>query len=284
MRAPGAMLSARMYGAIVVSVVPAVLSVVAFALAGGTNQSQRIERPRAALGAVPSGVEVPSMRTEHSRSYRQPDGGLKTRLSLDAVNYRGADGAWKPVDSTLKRTAAGVENAAGALKVLLPDRVEQGPVLVRHGDAWVSFGLRGAKGAAAVSKNTARYLDVLPGVSVRYDMGGSSLKESLVLASARTPSSYAFDVQASDGVTPELTQAGEVVFRDQAGKRRFAWAAPWMKDAAGVVSQAVRYEIERADGGWVVRVVAEERWLRAKDRAFPVEVDPTTVCGVHTVV
>ncbi len=280
MRVFAALVSVRKYVAMVAALVLAVLlSVVAFALAGGTNEPQKAERARAALGAVPSGVEVASMRTEHSRSYRQPDGSVKTKLSLDAVNYRGADGKWKPVDSTLKRTSAGVENAAGALKVRLPDRAEQGPVRVQLGDAWVSFGLRGAKGAAAVSKNTARYPGVLPGVSLRYDMGGSSLKESLVLASPRAANSYAFDVQASAGLTPELSKAGEVVFRDRSGKRQLAWAAPWMKDAAGVVSHAVRYEIDPTVGGWTVRVIADERWLQAKDRRFPVEVDPTTYVG-----
>lgn len=259
------------------------LGVVAFALAAGSDEKAEVARAQAGLGAVPSGEEVPSLRTEHSRSYRQADGSLKTKLGLEAVNYRAADGKWKPVDTTLRRTAAGVENAAGALQVRLPDRAEQSAVRVQRGDAWVSFGLRGANGASALSKNTARYANVLPGVSLKYEMGGSSVKETVVLASAKAPSSYTFDVKAADGLMPKVSPSGEIEFRDAAGRRQLTWAAPWMKDAAGQISRAVKYVVDPAAGGWTVRVVADQRWLHAKDRKFPVEIDPTTYFGVGKV-
>lgn len=279
-----ALLSARKFvagvGAVALTVL---LGVVAFALAAGSDEKAEVARAQAGLGAVPSGEEVPSLRTEHSRSYRQPDGSLKTKMGLEAVNYRAADGKWKPVDTTLRRTAAGVENAAGALQVRLPDRAEQSAVRVQRGDAWVSFALRGAKGASALSKNTARYANVLPGVSLKYEMGGSSVKETIVLASAKAPSSYTFDVKAADGLTPKVSPSREIEFRDATGRRQLTWAAPWMKDAAGQISRAVKYVVDPAAGGWTVRVVADQRWLQDKDRRFPVEIDPTTYFGVGKV-
>lgn len=72
-------------------------------------------------------------------------------------------------------------------------------------------------------------------------------------------------------------------FVDGGGERRFALAAPWMRDAAGRVSRLVEYRLERDAGGLVVRVVADDGWLEDPARRFPVQVDPTTYIGRDTV-
>ena len=51
-----------------------------------------------------------------------------------------------------------------------------------------------------------------------------------------------------------------------------------MTDGAGAYSEAVRYELEQEeDGGWVLTVAAEESWLEAEERVFPVAIDPTLI-------
>ncbi|MBJ7520003.1 MAG: DNRLRE domain-containing protein [Solirubrobacteraceae bacterium] len=268
-------------------VAAASLLVVCLVISAATASSQvRVPGP-GELQAVgvetePVGPEVVSLRTETSRSYRKADGGLQTRFSLAPVNYRDGEGVWRAIDPSLRRTAAGLETTAGPLRVQLPERANGGRVRLDRGGDWLSFGLRGARGVAAkVAGREARFAEALPGVSVDYEVGAESVKESLVLASASAPSTYTFDVAASSGLTPELEENGEVVFRDGAGSRRFTMETPWMQDANGEMSYDVRYEIDPGAGsGWTVRVVADDQWLKDPDRSFPVVVDPTTYYGI----
>ncbi|MBJ7329700.1 MAG: DNRLRE domain-containing protein [Solirubrobacteraceae bacterium] len=222
------------------------------------------------------------MRTERGRTYRRSDGSLQTRISLGAVNYRDGSGDWKPIDNTLKDRGGALENGGGTLQVRIPKELAQGDVRVGHDDAWVAFRLQGAGGDAKVSGSLATFDNALPNVRVAYRADGDALKESLTLASPAAGDTFSFRVKASQGLTPEPIGSGEIVFREGSGKRAFTLAAPWMKDAGGEVSQAVRYELTEAPGGWTVQVVADRTWLDSPDRRFPVVIDPTTYIGPGT--
>lgn len=252
------------------------------AMASGDVGPDAADLRQARLGGAPAGDEVVGLRTEFSRSFRQPDGGLQTRVSLAPTNYRGADGAWKVIDPTLRRTTSGLENTAGAVKIELPNRANSGDVRLAYGNLWVAFGMRGASDALPdVKGNRARFAEALSDVDVDYEVGAESVKESIVLASPEASSSYEFAVSASGGLTPELDENGEVVFRSASGSRKFTMVAPWMRDAAGETSYDVHYTLDpRQGGGWTVRVKADEAWLRAPDRQFPVVIDPTTYYGI----
>ncbi len=50
--------------------------------------------------------EVASARKEQQRTYRNPDSTYTTRFYNEPVNYQGSDGAWRPIDTTLKRRDA----------------------------------------------------------------------------------------------------------------------------------------------------------------------------------
>ena len=49
-----------------------------------------------------------------------------------------------------------------------------------------------------------------------------------------------------------------------------------MTDAAGEYSDAVSMNIsENGDGSWILNVTADEAWINAEEREFPVQIDPT---------
>src|SRR5512137_2770699 len=49
--------------------------------------------------AVPEpGTEVPSMRTEYSRTYLQPDGQYTTQIYATPIHVQSPSGGWVPVD------------------------------------------------------------------------------------------------------------------------------------------------------------------------------------------
>lgn len=259
--------------------VAGVLGVVAVASGDAAPGSSDLRGP--GLRASVAGDEVVGLRTEYSRSYRKADGGLQTRVGLSPVNYRDSEGKWRVIDPTLRRTASGLQTTAGLFDVKLPERANAGRVRLSRGPEWLSFGLRGASSsAAALSGAKARFENALPATRVEYEAGSESVKESLVLASSSAPSSFTFDVSASAGLTPQINENGEVVFRDSAGTRKFTMATPWMRDAAGELSYDVHYEVDPAADGWVVRLVADDAWLDAPGRQYPVVVDPTTYYGI----
>ena len=70
---------------------------------------QRLSRVVAALAGpqqakvapAPQGrVEVSSLRTRYSRTYRNPEGFLEAAVSVGPVNFQDASGAWQPIDDT----------------------------------------------------------------------------------------------------------------------------------------------------------------------------------------
>jgi RHS repeat-associated protein len=229
-------------------------------------------------GPVP-GQEIVSERTRSSNTFAAENGAVRSRFYADDVNFKDGGGDWQKIDSTL--TASDQEgyafgNAANSWAVDLPGRLETKPVRVEEDGEWVSFALDGATAGGSAAGNEAVYRDAFEGVDVEYSITGSSVKETLSLASADARSSYSFTVEASDGLSAR-SAGGGIAFVDQAGRTRFSFAPPYMEDAAGQLSEDVRFELSRDGAGWDVGLVADREWIEARGRRFPVRIDPTTM-------
>lgn len=241
------------------------------ALASGAPVQRRVEPLRAHAG-----VEVSALRSEFTQTHLLSDGTYETRLSSVPLNYRDASGSWRAIDNDLVRAADGsLKNGANSVAVRVP-RVASGAVRFAAGGRALSFSLATAEDdvTAESTGKVARFQDAVEGVDLSYEVVGSALKETLTLASAAAPSVYRFDVE-SGGLTPRPAASGAVHFVDGEGRRQLGFATPWMRDANGVVSQAVAYEIEREGPSSRIALRVDEKWLRAPERRFPVVVDPT---------
>jgi len=228
------------------------------------------------------GAEVPQLRTRTSRTYLNDRGELVARVAGTSVNYRDGE-AWKPISNDLVDTpAAGyaVQNEANDYRVLFPADLSGAPIRVSRGDAWVSFKLQGAAGAGRFAGSTARYADVLPGVSANYRVANDSIKEDLVFSDARS-ASVTFDVAAADGLTPRATKGG-VAFRDAAGEVRLQFARPFLYDAKGFEVPASRLatRLERRSGGWALSFAIDADWLAGATKDGPVTLDPIVSTAV----
>lgn len=241
------------------------------ALASGASVPRRDKqlRPHA-------GVEVSTLRTEFTQTHLLSDGTYETRLSSLSLNYRDASGSWRRIDNDLVRAANGsLKNGANSVAVQIP-KVANGPVRFADGARALSFSLATADDdvVAEATGKVARFEDAVEGVDVSYEVVGKALKETLTLGSADVPSVYRFDVESGD-LMPRLAASGAVHFVDGEGRRQLGFAAPWMRDANGAVSQAVAYEIEQRGQSSRIALRVDEAWLRAPERRFPVIVDPT---------
>ncbi len=229
--------------------------------------------------ASSKGTELRGEWSDRERVYRNADG-TKTRRLYDApVNLKADDGTWAPMDLGL---------ATGQDGRLAPRRAQYKTsfattagnrdlgVMELDADHSIAFGLRGGTASTArVDGAEITYPAVRPGADLELAATASGLKEDIVLRSATAPTVYEFDLRLR-GLTPALDRStGEIKLSDGSGAVRAVIPAGWMADARGAVSREVAYTLVQAGTGWVLRVTADQNWVRQPGRAFPVTIDPS---------
>lgn len=234
-------------------------------------------RPTTGFDARTS-VEETGRRTADSRVFRNADGSNTLRLFDQPVNVREPDGTWAPVDLEPvpaaggrwgpRRGPHGVTFSAGTDGDLA--------TVALDADHAVSFGLRGQnRVTATVDGGRLVYPRAFPDADVVLTATTAGWKEDLVLHSVAARATYEFDLRLR-GLTAALDQeTGAIVLRDRDGTVRAIVPAGWMRDAAGVESDAVRYRLSGSGGSWLVTVEIDRAWLDGPGRAFPVTVDPS---------
>ena len=120
------------------------------------------------------------------------------------------------------------------------------------------------------------YEDVFPGVDLRYDTFSYNVKESIILKQPMDLDEYAYSFLLTlDGLEPELQEDGSILLLDDDYEVQYTIPTPYMWDAENVYSDAVIYELEETDDGWILTVCADENWLEDEERSYPVTIDPS---------
>ncbi|GDY32781.1 hypothetical protein GTS_44140 [Gandjariella thermophila] len=229
-------------------------------------------------------------RSMFSEEYVNPDGTHSVRQSTAPLNVRDAAGQWQPVDTGLQ-VDAGSKRAVAKRHVLNPSLASRAddPALVSVATDGAKASLRfegAAPSPAKVNGSAVSYADVAPDTDLDYEVTSSLLKETVLVKRppAAGKASWRFHLDV-DGVTPELDQAGEVLFKDATGAVRMAIPPVTTWDSAGGDSKPPaitggRYQLDRAASGWTLTVSVDEAWLHDPKRVYPVHVDPTWTFGV----
>ncbi len=120
------------------------------------------------------------------------------------------------------------------------------------------------------------YENVFPGVDLRYDTFSYNVKESIILKQRQDQDTYSYTFLLTlDGLEPELQDDGSILLLDDWGEVQYTIPAPYMWDSNGSESDAVAYTLEDTVDGWLLTIEADEAWLEAEDRAYPVTIDPS---------
>jgi RHS repeat-associated protein len=239
----------------------------------------------ATLSAPPSGeptVELKDERTATSQMFLLPDGARETRIFDNPINYRDDEGHWQPIDEGLEELPSGaITNGENSFDIRLPEHLGVAPVRFSVGDEWLTFKLRGSETEAAeLSPKTASYEASDPGTTFEYASLADGLKEDIEIADPSQPSTFHFELGASDDLTPNLSSDGSIQFLDAEKDIVAVMPAPVMSDSAGAVSHDVHYSLESRDqGGWELTVEADREWLSDPQRAWPAQIDPTLKVG-----
>jgi RHS repeat-associated protein len=226
-------------------------------------------------------VELPEKRTATSKTFQLSDGSREARIYTDPINFKDAQGNWRPIDSDLSQSARGsISNGDAPVDLSLPVHLGSEPVRVDVGDGWVAERLLGATTSAATLEGpTATYQSEDPATRFELTALPWGVKENIVLADPSAPSAYRFELTASPGLTPIIAGNGSIVFRNEQKEQVAVVAAPAIYEDSlrpTPVADALESSLsEREDGAWELTIQADKEWLQNPDRHWPVVIDPT---------
>ena len=256
------------------AVPPAAVSSAAGARA---SAQERVTASRAKSGPV-LGDEIPSFRTQFSKTYSTVNGGYVARIFTAPVNYASADGSLQPIDDTLKPAARGAfVNKADAYRATMPASLAAAPGTYASKDGSVSLQLQGTADSAARFKGpTATYSEVFPGVSVAYRSMSTGLKENVRFATRASVRRLVYRLAISRALRPSVTRTGALRVVDRRGRVRFTIAAPYLTQAGKISPEhgKVSVRLSHDAAGWKLVLTPDARWIAAKGRRFPVVLDP----------
>lgn len=240
----------------------------------------------------------------YSRTYHVDGDRYITVIGYDGSTYLDEEGQLKQVDNTLVEspmaafsgisTGTSYQNSANDYTVMLAgtQQVSGGDLLtVVSGDHILSMApTEGSFLDSVVEDNAIRYNNVFEQVDYQYTVLGNSVKEDIILLSPKAQSSFSFTLNtygleaALIRNTLYLYEAGTDPEQDAV----FVLEAPEMEDAAGEISFGVALSMdnalsmEAAENSYgqellFITVTADQSWLDAAERVYPVRIDPTVI-------
>ncbi|MFG2183231.1 LamG-like jellyroll fold domain-containing protein [Streptomyces abikoensis] len=228
---------------------------------------------------------VASKSTATSDYYENEDGSFTRQLAPTPVNYRDSKGDWQRIDTTVRKGSDGrLHQGANSMAVdFAPRAADAALAHVAPDDKHaLTYGLQGAAAVEPeVSGSTAHYRDVLPDTDLELRSGRIGLKEALVLRSAKAGNEWTFPLD-TQGLRPDLAEDGSVRLLDGSGKASVVIPPAYAYDSRvdrvsgdRATTHAVTYRLVESGGRTALRMALDASWLRAKERVFPVVVDPS---------
>jgi len=125
------------------------------------------------------------------------------------------------------------------------------------------------------------YRDIFPGADLEYIVTPTKIKENIWVKEPQASYIYKFHLSLG-GLIPVPQEDGSIYLLKNAADTEplFILQAPYMYDAAGVSSTALKMDLA-ADG--TLTLSADAAWINAEGRAFPVVIDPTLVTSTSSI-
>ena len=248
--------------------------------------------------------EMISKRTETAKVYRMADGSYRYLEYGTKIHYYNKNGVLTDYDNTLQS----VEGRDGAvyyapvssnIDVRFAETLEK-DALFSVGEGNVGLAvipldnnpaeatvlqkakISDEKDSTILTKHTSglQYDGIWDNTAVQYVICGDTVKESIIVGRQSDRYMYRFLLR-TEGLRAELEE-NAVLLSDQQGEVRFSIPAGYMVDERGAYSDAVTYELEECEEGYILTVTADETWINDENRAFPVKIDPTVQRGVFS--
>lgn len=255
--------------------------------------------------------ELEEYRTENSKTFLKSDGTLEAIASSTAIHYKpeGSD-KWEEIDQTLEETKENgqkvYKNKNSPLKITLPAEIgENTAIKLENGNNKLEITLLGSdnskvnKNHKAVQKgkkytmaadllkdtlvdtSTAIYSGAYSNTDIKYDLTGTSLKESIVINKApEKETSYKYSVK-TNGLNAVLSKDGSIRFYKNKDKEQenpaFTIPAPFMMDGEEACSYNIKTDLAKENGRYIITYTPDFSWLSDAARIYPITLDPSFV-------
>ncbi len=233
--------------------------------------------------------ELEERRTASSKSYRMSDGTTQVVLSTEPVHYKDSKGKWQPIDT--KVTAGSGEDSFENAKNNFRTRFGKSSdrlLTFEVGGESISLGAAGEKRALTplTKDSSVAFPDVFGTADVRYYVSRTGVKEAVVLtAAADAADEYTFELRTS-GLTAKAQPDGSIGFfkKNDDELAKYVIPAPNMYDSSTQnrlgqpgYSDKITQTISQRGGKTLLTLKPDQTWLKAKERVYPILIDPTIV-------
>ncbi|MEV0794771.1 DNRLRE domain-containing protein [Kribbella sp. NPDC050459] len=244
----------------------------------------------AAASGKPTRVrELEERRTTSSTSYRMSDGTTQVELSTEPVHYKDSKGKWQDIDTkvTAGTGADSFENAKNNFRTRFGKSSDRLLTFESDGES-IGLGAAGEKRALTpvVKDSSVAFPDVFGTADVRYYVSRTGVKETVVLtAPADAADEYKFELHTS-GLIAKAQPDGSIGFfkKNDDERPKYVIPAPNMYDSSAQnqlgqpgYSDKITQTISQQGGKTLLILKPDQSWLAAKERVYPIVIDPTIV-------
>jgi len=245
-------------------------------------------------------AELIQKRTADTKHFLLSDGTMMAVQYESPVHFREGerwieyDNTMTVEDETLSESEQEYVNTVSDVKVKFAKKAKANKMVTyRNGDEEVSWGYADANKATVqlVTKEDTRtgnarwtvltkaateavYEDLYDGVDLQVIVSTVGVKENLILQNASAQNTFEIDYKLK-GLTAVQIDPQTVGLYRADGTLAYELSAPVMQDASGELSNALSLTVlENANGKLKLQLEADEDWLGADGRVYPVKVDP----------
>ncbi|NUQ98619.1 MAG: DNRLRE domain-containing protein [Streptomyces sp.] len=236
--------------------------------------------------------ELKSRRTATARFWQLSDGRVEAELSAVPTSYHSGTGrkaSWKSVDTAVRESRAKGYEFANTTNNGRSWFGGDSDRLVRFqtpDGRSVSLGLDGASRdlKPTAKGSTVMYKNATQGADLQYAVGPGRVKENITLSERpEAPLKFTFTLD-THGLTPKARKDGSIaLYGELPHTPELVIPAPYMTDAkktdrsvfGKTYSTRVTQKLTRDGRSWKLTVTPDAKWLAAKDRQYPVVIDPT---------
>ncbi|MER6633449.1 DNRLRE domain-containing protein, partial [Streptomyces sp. NPDC000987] len=234
--------------------------------------------------------ELTGKRTTSARFWQLSDGRVQAELSAVPTSYRDArTKAWKSIDTavhTSKTKGYVFANTTNNGRSWFGGKSDRLVRFQSPDGRSVTLGLHGARRdlKPTAKGSTVTYRDAVRGADLEYGVGRGRVKENITLTERPAgPLRFTFTLD-THGLTPKARKDGSIaLYGELPHTPVMVIPAPYMTDAkkaeksvfGKTYSRQVTQKLTRDGKSWKLTVTPDAKWLAAKERRYPVVIDPT---------